>query len=197
MSQVKVSGNASGTGTLTLAAPNTNSDYTLTLPTATTTLVGTDATQTLTNKTLGSGSVLTTLPTVTTYSSVQVSVTNGKGSTNTSVYRWTNVLLNTGTDITYADSASLGGTFTINTTGMYALSLTIDANTNGATFGITNATTGADASYYVNALSTSANYPNTMATTVVLSAGAIIYAYGGSPVGTNNARSRFTISRVA
>lgn len=35
MSLVKVSGNASGTGTLTIAAPNTNSDYTLTLPTAT------------------------------------------------------------------------------------------------------------------------------------------------------------------
>lgn len=35
MSLVKVSGNASGTGTLTIAAPNTNSDYTLTLPTGT------------------------------------------------------------------------------------------------------------------------------------------------------------------
>jgi hypothetical protein len=35
MSQVAISGNASGTGTLTIAAPNTNSDYTLTLPTNT------------------------------------------------------------------------------------------------------------------------------------------------------------------
>jgi hypothetical protein len=35
MSIVKVSGNASGTGTLTIAAPNTNSDFTLTLPAAT------------------------------------------------------------------------------------------------------------------------------------------------------------------
>jgi len=35
MSLVKVSGNASGTGTLTIAAPNTNSDFTLTLPQAT------------------------------------------------------------------------------------------------------------------------------------------------------------------
>ena len=32
MSQVKISGNPSGTGTLTIAAPNTNSDYTLNLP---------------------------------------------------------------------------------------------------------------------------------------------------------------------
>jgi hypothetical protein len=35
MSLVKISGNASGTGTLTIAAPNTNTDYTLTLPTNT------------------------------------------------------------------------------------------------------------------------------------------------------------------
>jgi hypothetical protein len=32
MSRVAIEGNASGTGTLTIAAPNTNSDYTLTLP---------------------------------------------------------------------------------------------------------------------------------------------------------------------
>lgn len=35
MSIVKVQGNASGTGTLTIAAPNTNTDRTLTLPDAT------------------------------------------------------------------------------------------------------------------------------------------------------------------
>ena len=38
MSQVAISGNASGTGTLTIAAPNTNSNYTLTLPQTTATL---------------------------------------------------------------------------------------------------------------------------------------------------------------
>lgn len=52
MSQVRVSGNASGTGVLTVTSPNTNSNQTLTLPDATTTLVGTDATQTLSNKTI-------------------------------------------------------------------------------------------------------------------------------------------------
>jgi hypothetical protein len=57
MSQVAISGNASGTGTLTIAAPNTNSNYTLTLPQATTTIVGTDATQTLTNKTIQGGAI--------------------------------------------------------------------------------------------------------------------------------------------
>jgi len=52
MSKITLAPNASGTGTLTIAAPNTNTDRTLTLPDVTTTLVGTDATQTLTNKTL-------------------------------------------------------------------------------------------------------------------------------------------------
>lgn len=57
MSIVTVQGNAGGTGTLTVTSPNTNSNYTVTLPTATTTLVGTDATQTLTNKTLTSPAI--------------------------------------------------------------------------------------------------------------------------------------------
>jgi hypothetical protein len=41
MSLVAISGNASGTGTLTIAAPNTNSDFTLTLPENTGTLIST------------------------------------------------------------------------------------------------------------------------------------------------------------
>ena len=62
MSIVTVQGNAGGTGTLTVTSPNTNSNYTVTLPTATTTLAGTDATQTLTNKTLTSPTI--TSPTI-------------------------------------------------------------------------------------------------------------------------------------
>lgn len=52
MTRITIAPNASGTGVMTLAAPNTNTDRTLTLPDVTTTLVGTDATQTLSNKTL-------------------------------------------------------------------------------------------------------------------------------------------------
>jgi len=39
MSKVSIEGNASGTGTLTIAAPNTNSNYTLTLPTESGTII--------------------------------------------------------------------------------------------------------------------------------------------------------------
>jgi len=52
MSNITIAGNAAGTATFTVAAPATSTNRTLTLPDATTTLVGTDATQTLTNKTL-------------------------------------------------------------------------------------------------------------------------------------------------
>lgn len=59
MSSVKLQGNASGTGSITLASPNTNNDRTISLPDATTTMVGTDATQTLTNKTLTTPTIAT------------------------------------------------------------------------------------------------------------------------------------------
>jgi hypothetical protein len=57
MSNLTVKGNALGSGTVTLESPNTNSTQTVTLPDATTTLVGTDATQTLTNKTIQGGAL--------------------------------------------------------------------------------------------------------------------------------------------
>jgi len=64
MSKIALTPNPSGTGTLTVAAPNTNTDRTLTLPDVTTTLVGTDATQTLTNKSIASSQLTGALPAI-------------------------------------------------------------------------------------------------------------------------------------
>ena len=49
---------------------------------------------------------------------VRLNTANGYGSTNTKIRRFTNIVNNVGTDITYADSATLGNTFTINANGV-------------------------------------------------------------------------------
>lgn len=72
MSSITLSSNASGTATFTVASPATNTNQVLTLPDATTTLVGTDATQTLTNKTVQGGTI--TSGTAWTYSTAVTSV---------------------------------------------------------------------------------------------------------------------------
>lgn len=54
--------------------------------------------------------------------SVTVTTGNGRGSTNTCIRRFTTTLSSSGTAITYADSASLGASFTINAPGLYAIS---------------------------------------------------------------------------
>jgi len=53
--------------------------------------------------------------------SVVVHTGNGWGSTNIMIRRYTTVLTNVGTAITYADSAANGASFTINETGIYNL----------------------------------------------------------------------------
>jgi len=133
MSQVAISGNASGTGTLTIAAPNTNSNYTLTLPQATTTLVGTDATQTLTNKTIQGGAIT---------SGTSVASTSGTSIDFTGLPAWVKkitVLFNevsgSGTSIRLVQ---LGTGSTTYTTSGYLASTSIVAttvNTTSATAG--------------------------------------------------------------
>jgi len=57
MSQVAISGNASGTGVFTVASPNSNNNYTATLAAGTGTVVLDTLAQTLTNKTLTSPTI--------------------------------------------------------------------------------------------------------------------------------------------
>ena len=79
MSSVAITGNAAGAGVFTIASPNSASSFTATLPAATTTLVGTDATQTLTNKTIQGGAIT---------SGTAVASTSGTSIDFTSIPSW-------------------------------------------------------------------------------------------------------------
>lgn len=68
-------------------------------------------------------------------SMVRLNTANGHGSTNTKIRRFTTTVTNQGTDITYADSATLGGSFTINVSGVYAIAYS-DCFASTSTFGL-------------------------------------------------------------
>jgi hypothetical protein len=53
---------------------------------------------------------------------VRLHTANGHGSTNTHIRRFSTTVTNTGSDITYADTAANGASFTINADGVYAIS---------------------------------------------------------------------------
>lgn len=58
MSTLTLRGNPGGTGTFILESANSNANRTIGLPDASTTLVGTDSAQTLTNKTINGGTII-------------------------------------------------------------------------------------------------------------------------------------------
>jgi len=78
-----------GTGIITVVPPTTNTNRTVTIPDATTTLVGTDATQTLTNKTLSTGLVMDASAIT---SGTAVASTSGTSITFTSIPSWVKVI---------------------------------------------------------------------------------------------------------
>jgi hypothetical protein len=79
MTTLSLTGNASGVGVFTVVAPNSANTRTLTLPDATTTFVGTDTTQTLTNKTIQGGAIT---------SGTAVASTSGTSIDFTSIPSW-------------------------------------------------------------------------------------------------------------
>lgn len=128
---------------------------------------------------------------------------NGSGSTNTFIRRFTSVFANVGSDITYNDSATLGATFTINATGVYAISYTDQhsvANDHGITRNATptlNISQVTDATKLAHCTNT-ANYASCAAWTGYLVAGDVIRAHAASNAsGTDPNRTRFSIVRVA
>ena len=137
-------------------------------------------------------------------SMIRLNTANGYGSTSTMIRRFSNVVTNQGSDISYADSATLGASFTINTSGVYAIShsfassaacdVGISLNSTELTTSIASLTT-AD----ILAVQTAAaDYSAHCATTVFLPAGSVIRPHGDATATTAGSRKAlFTIVKVS
>ena len=186
MSSVAIQGNASGAGVFTIASPNSASSFTATLPAATTTLVGTDATQTLTNKTLGSGLVAgASLIT----SGTAVSSTSGTSIDFTSIPSWVKRITVMLADVSMAAANAnalirIGPSGTVATTG-YSNSY---IQTNGSnTFGILSGTTG----FIVGFTSAAANNINAVA--VLTLVGSNMWSYSSNSVESGSTRAHISL----
>lgn len=138
-------------------------------------------------------------------SMIRVSGYLGYGSTGTRVVRFASVSESQGSDITYTTSAVNGDSFTVNTSGVYAISYsgigsgaaTAQAISKNAS-SLTTAGTSLPASeLLVSGGTSAAGELFSPATTVYLSAGAIIRAQGDGAALSNVSTTNFTITRVA
>jgi hypothetical protein len=157
---------------------------------------GTDATRAITPAALRGGPI---------QSMVRLHTANGNGSTNTAIRRFSTVVTNVGSDITYADSATLGATFTINNAGVYAISYTDNlgnANEIGLSLNSSQLSTSilsiTAADRLKSATTGGLAFSQCADWTGYLSAGAVIRAHGAvSPAVGTNALANFTIARVS
>jgi len=138
-------------------------------------------------------------------SMVRLDTANGRGSTNTMIPRFTNIVTYQGTDITYADSATLGASFTINTDGVYAINYNANATVNfdfGISLNSAQLSTGIASITNSNRLCLStglANYNGAITSiTVFLPASSVVRPHLGAAITTFSASMHnFTITRVA
>ena len=143
-------------------------------------------------------------PATTGASEVWVGTPNGHGSSSTKIRIYTVEIVNTGSDITYATSATLGDSFTINNGGLFAIT-TGDKNSAGtATVGLsvnTSApTTNIDSLSYANgwrghtvSVSTKAGH---YSTTLRLATNDIVRHHSNGTCDSTGARSAFHILRT-
>jgi len=126
---------------------------------------------------------------------------NGYGSTNTRIPRFTTTITNQGSDITYTDSATLGASFTINTTGVYAINFNMSCGTGSfwacLTLNETSFTLPANSvpdTEYLGIASNGIYSPSNVSCTLYLPAGSVIRPHGD---GNTYGAFMFTIQRVA
>lgn len=155
------------------------------------------------NQTIAGVKTFTSMPVMPVQSMVRLNTANGYGSTNTKIRRFTNVVTNQGTDITYADSATLGASFTINVSGVYAIaysdnlnaatSVGLSLNSSQLTTDIATITAADRIAYTTTA---TASYSQQCGVTMYLTATDVVRAHtSGAATGSNPVH--FTITRVS
>lgn len=129
---------------------------------------------------------------------------NGHGSTNTKIRRFSTIVRNAGSAITYADSATNGASFTINEDGLYAMSWTDlrSAGNDHIGFTLNSSELTTDVSSLVNEedrlISTtviSGSYCN-VSTMIKLSAGDVIRPHSAGLLDGTTSLVRFRIMKV-
>jgi len=129
-------------------------------------------------------------------SEVYVDTGNGHGSTNTVIRRFSNIRNDVGSDITYTDSSTNGASFTINTTGLYAINYSdydasasefVGISVNGSALTTSIATVTYAQGKRAITSTGGANIRQNVACTLRLSVGDIIRAHtNGNPDGTDD-----------
>lgn len=127
---------------------------------------------------------------------------NGNGSTNTTVRRFTSQVSNIGQDITYADSATLGGSFTVNKTGWYSIAYSDNGSGTGdigITINSTALTTGVSSITYAQGKRSNASFNGNTAScswSGYLNAGDIIRAQFGGTMTNSASQTIMTVNRI-
>jgi len=130
---------------------------------------------------------------------------NGYGSTNTVIRRFTTIVVNTGAGITYADSATLGASFTCTEAGIYSFNYTdvfnaasnmgLSINSAQLTTDIVSITA---ANRLASATSSNANINTFAAITIQLAVGDVVRPHtGGVAESGLPAKVSFAVCRVA
>lgn len=141
-------------------------------------------------------------------SQVWVNTPNGHGSTNTAIRTFSNTVVNVGSDITYTSSATNGDSFTINTTGLYSITYSDGASTQGNFYGLSRnsnqLTTSIDSINSAHFILDTANptavdsYSIPLSITIQLASGDVIRAHtdANNNMNSTDKRAFFNITRV-
>jgi hypothetical protein len=157
------------------------------------------------NQTIAGVKTFSSMPIVPTQSMVRLNTANGYGSTGSNrIRRFSTVVTNQGTDITYADDSVNGATFTTNVNGVFSVSYTdafstqarlgLSLNSNQLTTVVSSITT---ADCLINAFSPAANNEGAISWTGYLPSGSVLRAHtDGGANAAGLSLTKFTIARV-